>query len=57
MFTPDSTLAVVGAYAMGGGFPNNDWEILSILSLILAASGLAMGLWADPEFPSGGEEK
>ena len=50
-------LAGVGAYAMGGGFSNNDLEILGILAPILGLSGLAMGLWADPEFPSGGEEK
>ena len=50
-------LAVVGAYAMGGGFSNNDWETLGILAPILGLSGLAMVLWANPEFPSGGEEK
>jgi hypothetical protein len=51
------SLAGGGAYAMGGGFSNDDWEILGILAPILALSGLAMVLWADPEFPSGGEEK
>jgi hypothetical protein len=50
-------LAMVGAYAMGRGFSNNDWEVLGILAPILALSGLGVGLWADPEFLSSEEEK
>jgi hypothetical protein len=48
---------MVGAYAMGRGFSNNDWEVLGILAPILALSGLGVGLWADPEFLSSEEEK
>ena len=41
-------LAGVRAYAIGGGFSNNDWEILIILAPLLGLSGLAMVLWTDP---------